>query len=67
MLSMGGKEIVVKSILQALPVYDMHCFLFPRKLCRSLEGMISAFWWQNSSNGEGYPLVLLALVVSTKT
>ncbi|KAG8496872.1 hypothetical protein CXB51_008016 [Gossypium anomalum] len=41
-LSMGGKEVFIKSILQALPVYVMQCFALPKELCRKLEDILSA-------------------------
>ncbi|GMI86526.1 hypothetical protein HRI_002321900 [Hibiscus trionum] len=52
-LSTGGKEIYIKSVLQALPLYAMGCFLFPRSLCNELESMFARFWWQKSASKRG--------------
>ena len=45
MLSLGGKEILIKAITQAIPTYTMSCFLLPKGLCEDLERMIRNFWW----------------------
>ena len=45
MLLMGGKEILIKAIVQAVPTYTMGYFLLPKSLCEDLEGMMRNFWW----------------------
>ncbi|KAK5845872.1 hypothetical protein PVK06_002113 [Gossypium arboreum] len=52
-LSIGGKEIFIKSILQALPIYAMQCFKLPVLLCKDLENLISKFWWRNLKTNKG--------------
>jgi hypothetical protein len=44
-LSAGGKEVLVKSIAQAIPVYSMACFKLLRGLCNHLNSLIRQFWW----------------------
>ncbi|GMI74475.1 hypothetical protein HRI_001116800 [Hibiscus trionum] len=52
-LSMGGKEVFIKAVLQAIPVYAMQCFLFPITLCRALESIYCRFWWRNGGTRKG--------------
>ena len=45
MLSMGGKEILIKVVTRAIPTYTISCFLLPKGLCEDLKGMERNFWW----------------------
>ena len=53
LLSMGGKEILIKAVAQAIPTYTMSYFQLPQGLCEDLESMTRNFWWgqkQHESN-----------------
>lgn len=43
----------IKSVLRAIPIYTMQCFLTQVSLCRDLKKIISRFWWRNSKSGKG--------------
>ena len=43
--SRGVKETLIKSVLQALPMYAMGIFKFPASLCEDLPKIIRNFWW----------------------
>ncbi|KAH1105952.1 hypothetical protein J1N35_009720 [Gossypium stocksii] len=52
-LSAGGKEVFIKSILQAIPIYAMQCFKFPISFYHELENIMGKFWWQNFRSQKG--------------
>lgn len=48
-LSRVGKEILVKSIAQAIPFYVMSVFAIPVCLCDKMKRMMNSFWWDSNS------------------
>ncbi|KAK6128255.1 hypothetical protein DH2020_038002 [Rehmannia glutinosa] len=43
--SEGGKEILIKAVLQSIPTYAMSCFRIPQAICDEIEGACANFWW----------------------
>ncbi|XP_030510222.2 uncharacterized protein LOC115724971 [Cannabis sativa] len=42
--SKGGKEVLLKSVVQAIPSYVMACFKLPASFHYKLESMMARFW-----------------------
>ena len=36
LLAMGGREILIKAVAQAVPTYTVSCFQLPKGLCEDL-------------------------------
>jgi hypothetical protein len=49
--SQAAKEVLIKSIAQAIPVYVMSVFKLPLGLCDELTKMIRRYWW-GAENGK---------------
>ena len=45
LFSTSGKEVLIKSVAQAVPVYSMSCFKLPRGLIEQLNKTIRQFLW----------------------
>lgn len=43
--SAGGREILVKAVVQAIPTYTMSLFKIPSTIIDDLHGLIARFWW----------------------
>ena len=52
LLSIAGKEVLIKSVLQAIPTYTMSVFQLPITLCRDLNALVAKFWW-GKNGGRG--------------
>ncbi|KAM6565848.1 uncharacterized protein LOC133031191 [Cannabis sativa] len=56
-LSTAGREVLLKTVAQALPSFAMSVFLLPLKTCSHLESLMSKYWWSSSSR-KGWRLLL---------
>lgn len=43
-LSQADKEILLKSVTQALPTYTMSLYYFPISFCQNLERICNKYW-----------------------
>lgn len=42
---MGGKEILLKAVIQSIPVFAMAVFKIPKKVCKDITDAMASFWW----------------------
>jgi len=56
-LSPAGKEIMLKSVALAMPVYAMSCFKLPQSIVSEIESLLVNFWWEKSTNQRGIPWI----------
>ena len=50
LLSQAGHEVLIKSVIQAIPTFTMGCFKLPLGLCNDIKVMIRKFWWGQHGN-----------------
>lgn len=51
--SMGGLEVHIKAVLQAIPSYAMSCSKIPDSVCYVIEQACARFWWHDSQDKRG--------------
>jgi hypothetical protein len=49
-LSQAGKEMLIKVVIQAIPMYCMSVFQLPVSLCKELNSLMQRFWWGHKGN-----------------
>ncbi|KAL9673458.1 hypothetical protein QQ045_029716 [Rhodiola kirilowii] len=53
LLSAGGREVLVKAVIQAIPTYMMSVYSFPRKIIAEINKLMLQFWWDKKGSGKG--------------
>lgn len=49
-LSQVGRQVLIKSIIQAIPTYFMSFFKLPKRLIKDFKVMLCKFWWSYSGD-----------------
>lgn len=44
MLSQTGRDVLIKSVILAMPTYTMQCFRLPRQICKEINSEIAGFF-----------------------
>jgi len=52
-LSRDGKEVMLKSVIQAIPSYIMSLYLIPSSIIDEIERMMNSSWWGGGGNHKG--------------
>ena len=52
-MSCAAREVLLKSVVQALPAYSMSCFKLTKGLCKKVTTNMSKFWWAGSLDRKG--------------
>ncbi|GJN04355.1 hypothetical protein PR202_ga21898 [Eleusine coracana subsp. coracana] len=45
-----GREVLIKSIAQAVPTYSVSCFLLPAASRKKMRAVISNYWWGSAAD-----------------
>lgn len=66
LLSMAGKEVMIKAVAQAVPVFAMGCFDITKDMCNQISAMIAKYWWNNQDKDNSMHWVSWERLVMSK-
>jgi hypothetical protein len=66
MLSCAGREVFLKTVIQALSTFSMSCFKLTKKVCKSLVSCIAKYWWSSSLDRRSLHWVSWEILTSPK-
>ena len=44
-ISKAGREILIKTVTQAVPTYTMSIFKIPKQICEDINSVLARYWW----------------------
>ena len=44
-ISNAGREVLIKTVVQAIPTYSMSIFKIPKSLCETINSTMAKYWW----------------------
>ncbi|XP_019188970.1 PREDICTED: uncharacterized protein LOC109183340 [Ipomoea nil] len=50
LLTQAGKEVLLKSVAQAMPTFSMSVFLLPVSVCAAIERTMNRYWWGSGTD-----------------
>lgn len=66
LLSKAGKEVLIKAVAQAIPVFAMGCFDITKEMCNQISAMIAQFWWNDQDKDNSMHWLSWEKLVSSK-
>ena len=55
-ISKAGRQILIKTIAQAIPTYSMSAFRIPKVVCDGISLVLAKYWWSQTQNEKKNPL-----------
>ena len=49
-ISEAGREVLIKTVAQAIPTYSMSMFKIPKKICDDFNSVLAKYWWGQTKN-----------------
>ena len=49
-ISKAGREVLIKTVAQAIPTYLMSIFKIPKAICDGMNSVLAKYWWGQTRN-----------------
>ena len=49
-ISEAGREVLIKTVAQAIPTYSMSMFKIPKKICGDINSVLAKYLWGQTKN-----------------
>jgi hypothetical protein len=66
MVSCVGREVFLKSVIQAISMFSTCCFLLTKKVCRQLGSYMARYWWSSSIDRKSMHCITWEALASPK-